>query len=493
MDSAAASIPEADPLDLDSADRLETLAQQLDRLPTELPDSYFQAVAMDELARAAAHKVAQLIVEGMEAADRAEHLDPLTRNFLETAALDVRTSAHPLDELRSALRDSHGTARRVLRAALSAAQDALRKAPRKNELLDRAKTLREWGLDLSAAPPPRRWLLRQPDPSADGTTSHGWLPLGKVGIFAADGGTGKTFSLLQLALAVATGADWFGMHVVAPGKVWFGLAEEDEEECRRRIYYAAKAMGLTDAQVELALSRIVLAPLDGIDVGLLELDRGGNAVRTQRHADLLSMLERSAEEWRLLIFDPLQSWAGVSTDRDNESAGRVIRAFAAFTAAPGSPTVLIAHHTSQAGNQQGKADASSIRGATGLVNTARWAATMVPRKVAGTDVVELRIVKSNYSGKGGPVSLVRDPDNGALRAWSTMERRRREHELAKQAAAAMEERVLQAIRDGHHTAKASVRSAVKGNRDEVAAAIARLEKAGRITKPGKGEPYHVVE
>ncbi|MEM9194316.1 MAG: AAA family ATPase [Myxococcota bacterium] len=364
--------------------------------------------------------------------------------------------------------------------------------PKPDPLVEQARTLRDWGFDLDKPPPPRRWLLRAPDPETDGETTKGWLPLGKVGIVAADGGTGKTFALVQLAIACAIGADWFGMQVAKPGRVFIGLAEEDIEECQRRIYYAARSMSLTPTDVRRALDRVVIAPAEGIDVALLELDQGGNASRTPRHTVLLDILQRTDEPWSLLVFDPLQSWAGVSTDRDNEIAERVIRAFAAFTAAPGGPTVLIAHHTSQAGNQGGKADAASIRGATGLVNSARWAATLAARRIAGMDTVELRVVKSNYSSKGRAISLVRDADTGALRKWTPMERKRREAETSQAARADLEDRIIQAIKEGDYTSIDAIRGVVRGTRQEVNAAIGRLKKSGRIAHSKKGEPYSVT-
>lgn len=87
--------------------------------------------------------------------------------------------------------------------------------------------LKEARLDrfLNCDPPPRRWLLVD------------CLPLGKVGLLVAPGGTGKSQLALQLAIAVATGgslADWW--QVGEKGRVLALFAEEDEEELHRRVW-----------------------------------------------------------------------------------------------------------------------------------------------------------------------------------------------------------------------------------------------------------------
>ena len=78
---------------------------------------------------------------------------------------------------------------------------------------------------LTHDPPSRRWLLED------------CLPLGKVGLLVAPGGTGKSQLALQIAVAVATGgevADWW--QVGEKGRVLALFAEEDEEELHRRVW-----------------------------------------------------------------------------------------------------------------------------------------------------------------------------------------------------------------------------------------------------------------
>src|SRR6266852_3136438 len=110
---------------------------------------------------------------------------------------------------------------------------------------------------LQATPPPRKFLLR----TSDGT---GAFPAGKVGCLAAPGGAGKTKALMQLTVAVATGGTWLGPGgwKVEPGRVLFLLAEDDQDEAERTLYFAARAAGLTSTEdFDLIADNVDLIPL----------------------------------------------------------------------------------------------------------------------------------------------------------------------------------------------------------------------------------------
>jgi hypothetical protein len=288
------------------------------------------------------------------------------------------------------------------------------------------KTLGEWGTSwLSEQPPKRRWLLERKDESTNGRANPiGVLPMGKVGMLVAAGGVGKTMALAQLALAVATGREWFDAFITPSdgGRVLLALGEEDEDEVRRRMYNAARAMRLTDAHMKLAAERIVALPLAGTSVALTTTE-GRSTSETPTLTDLRKRLA-DGPGWSLLILDPLSRFAGCDTEKDNAAATRFIEAAESLTKAPGSPTVLLAHHTnkvSRAGDSE--ASASDARGASGLTDGARWAASLVR---SGDDRATFQVTKSNYALWGPPIVLVRDPDNGgALRAETRAEREAR--------------------------------------------------------------------
>lgn len=257
------------------------------------------------------------------------------------------------------------------------------------------RSLADAGIDLARHPPARTWLLKQ------GT--EGALPLGKCGVLAAGGGTGKTMALVQLALAVALGDEkvfWLDtFKVETPGDVLLALAEEDADEVHRRFYRAACAMGLDrNARAE-AAKRIVALPLAGTPVALTARDDDGNIGETPILEALRRRLHESGREWRLIVLDPLSRWAGDDTEKDNAAATRFVQAVETLVTVPGTPAVLVAHHSAKAAASEGEAN---VRGASGLVDGFRWAATLdrvtaeLPDggKLEG---VRWRLAKTNYT------------------------------------------------------------------------------------------------
>jgi hypothetical protein len=346
----------------------------------------------------------------------------------------------------------------------------------------------EW---LTVAPPPRKWLLERPDPDTDGATRRGVLARGKVGMFAGGGGVGKTMAAVQLAIAVATGRDWYGLTVATPGRVLLGLAEEDAEEIRRRLYYTALALGLDDTGRALARDRIVCLPLAGVPVALLESDAAGNPVETVTAHDLRHVLA-GEDGWALVILDPLARWAGLDAETDNAQATRFIECVESYTTAPGAPTVLLTHHTTKLSRREGDGAATAARGASALVDGARWVATLTPAKLGEADIARLEVVKSNYSALGAPVDLMRE-DDGTMRPLGTMERQAAEAVAKGARLREVEAKIMEAVSTGHYTSESALRSAVGAKMTIVQTALAGLKAAGRLAKQGRDAPFQVVE
>lgn len=280
---------------------------------------------------------------------------------------------------------------------------------------------REWPLlsmpadYLEARPDPPRWLLmRPPSKTASEREWKGFCRMGKVGVIAAPGGTGKTMAAVGLALAVATGRNWLrpgswkgpnkppnGIRVDTPGRVAVLLGEEDSEDIRRRLYYTGQLMGLDHEDRGRARDRLFLAGLAGMDVSLVDKDGGFDA----KLASLRRVLEaRAGEGWSLILVDPLSRFAGIGAETDNALATRFVQALEQLTSLPGNPAVLFIHHERKGGGD----GADAIRGSSALVDGARWALRLVPlmdpkdaRKrwtnKRGERAVKLELVKTNYT------------------------------------------------------------------------------------------------
>jgi hypothetical protein len=309
-------------------------------------------------------------------------------------------------------------------------------------LADLWKPIEGWGDWLNETPPKREWLLTG---NVDGSPDVGILPLGKVGLLAAAGSAGKSWLTTQLALAVATGGEWAGMKVATPGRVLLALGEEEAEEARRRLYFAAQAMGLDDNRRALAAKRIWLLPLAGRQVSLTGDQQssrgspsaffGGDSADglpvTPLFWELVGRLEEGSqspgfEPWRLVVLDPLSRFAGLEVETDSAQATRFIQAVERLTSpAAGKPTVLLTHHTNKASRREGQSSASDMaaataaRGSSALTDGVRWQASLEPfkRYQGAPELVVLNVVKNNYGRYPGETNLVRE-EHGALRVAS---------------------------------------------------------------------------
>jgi len=256
--------------------------------------------------------------------------------------------------------------------------------------------------------PARQWLLeRRRYQGYTEVDRIGYLPAGVVGLFVSPGGTGKTAALVQLALAVATGRDWLGHYVARPGKVLLVLGEETADEIARRTHAAAQALELGEADRQLAYANLVTLPAYGANAAFLSPQTGGGLCESPNHIEISKYLTANGP-WSLIALDPASRFMGIDDENDNAAATQFIRTLERLTQAPGSPTVLIAHHTSKGGivNEHSQA---SARGASAFVDGARWMVSLEKmrgiREPGGDErnLVLLRLHKSNY---GPPVSDV---------------------------------------------------------------------------------------
>lgn len=302
-----------------------------------------------------------------------------------------------------------------------AEEEARKQAEKDAQALAAAE--REWPLlsmpadYLEEKPDPPRWLLMRPPSKDAGEKSwKGFCRMGKVGVIAAPGGTGKTMAAVGLALAVSTGQNWLrpgvwsgrgphqipnGIRVDTPGRVAVLLAEEDGDDIRRRLFYTGKLMGLDPAARARARDRLFLAGLAGMDVSLVDKDGGFDA----KLANLRRVLKAKAGEgWSLILVDPLARFAGIGAETDNALATRFVQALEQLTSLPGNPAVLFIHHERKGGGD----GADAIRGSSALVDGARWALRLIPlmdpadrRKrwtsKRGERGVKLELVKTNYT------------------------------------------------------------------------------------------------
>lgn len=236
------------------------------------------------------------------------------------------------------------------------------------------------GAELLTEPlPPKKFIF-------DG---EGGLPRNIVGALGGESGISKSTSILQLCCSVASGVDCTGgmFAVASRAPVIAIFAEDERKHVARRIQRIRRKV-----ERELDLSALHIWPCGG-DARLVTRDRSGSIQPTKGFDELRQQV--AAIKPVLLILDSLSVTAGAA-ETSNEDAGTLISTLLPeYCRAGDECTVLvIAHTTKDSQSDKGKsADpekalakalaATSIRGASALVNNSRWAMTItaVPPKV----------------------------------------------------------------------------------------------------------------
>lgn len=269
--------------------------------------------------------------------------------------------------------------------------------------------------------PPRREYL-----FSAANTGAGIFPRGKVGMLAARGGSGKSYLLAQLAVAVATGTTWLGGSggwAAKQGRVLWLPAEEDEEEVMRRLHLACKVAGLLSNSLDLqtVCENITVIPLSGHDVALATQAEFGKSglPETERAADIRDLLREAVDKnqpFSLLLLDPMSRFSSADVEKDNAAATRFVQVLETFTAHEfDRPSVLLSHHVGKPHKDSTGSD--PIRGVTGIVDAVRWAALLSPRRhKEGPELLDLEVVKTNYARRPPILTLCRPDDwGGAMR------------------------------------------------------------------------------
>jgi RecA-family ATPase len=350
----------------------------------------------------------------------------------------------------------------------------------------------EW---LTEEPPAQVWLLKRWHKQRD----HGVFPRGRTGLLTATGGVGKTYALIQLALAVASGGFWFEtFRAVEAGHVCLALAEEDVDEARRRIWRACNALALSREQRQEIASRIHVLPLAGVSVALTWSPEKGMIVASAVASELKAELEARGVDWALIIIDPLSRWASGGIEADNEAATRFCQVVETLATVRGKPAVLLAHHSSKTSAKDGASDA---RGVTGIRDGFRWQASMDPLEENGLHGVLLRNRKSNYSLPFDELVLVRNTEpgiEGTLRLAFDAEAAQLHSKSKKGSGEDFEERLLRALRSmGKARVKRDLVELTEGEDKKLYAALNTLLSSGRVVRDNEGwlvaAPYPAAE
>lgn len=263
--------------------------------------------------------------------------------------------------------------------------------------------------DLSTAPPKRRWFL------SDLRTGAKVVAAGKAFSVLADGGVGKSFLALQLAVSAALEVPFLDtFSVETPGRTALVLGEDDLEDVHDRLYRICNALGLGKAERTQVGERVAIVPAVGLlSTNLITADRYGKAQPAAFLNDLIELLNAEATaggfEWACVTIDPLARFAGPGVETDNNMATQFVAAVESIsTSVRGRPTVLVTHHTAKVENRA--RSAGEGRGVSGIRNGIRAVFSMIPADAAEIRGVLIEHTKRNLTRRAAPLWLVRLED-----------------------------------------------------------------------------------
>ena len=282
----------------------------------------------------------------------------------------------------------------------------------KAEILDSKFNIKSYAIrNLVNSPLEIEWLVDQ------------FIPLAKNGVLAAPGGCGKSMSLLQLSLAIATGGTWWGKKILKRGSSAIFCAEDDLSEVHRRIDSLDPDGKRFDSPYD-----VYVIPVPEMKEPLILLREEGLTPEAREITEEL----KSIPNLVMVAFDPLQAFTTGSVSSSNEVSQLWGSYCANISARLGVATITI-HHLNKGALTNDSDDAMShraeVRGASAIIDSARWCAVMwvsdeetCERICAeqGMDydrmsVVKAALVKSNSGGVDYTTkTLIRRPEQAAL-------------------------------------------------------------------------------
>jgi phage/plasmid primase-like uncharacterized protein len=261
--------------------------------------------------------------------------------------------------------------------------------------------LHVWSADrYRGEPPPVDYLV------------EGGFSLGKPSLYAAMGGAGKGYSILDLALKVATDqyknsfCEAFGGRVMTGGSAVIFAAEDCRDEIHRRLNTLDPDGRRFDYP-----DRLIVVPFP--DAGgcpsFMQQCRGGKLEMTdefKRICDNLAKIDRL----KMIAFDPISPMFpfDLSKPEYGQAAATPFCTLAAGTGA----AVIATHHMRKNGDITNIAEArEAIRGSSSLVDGLRLAYAMWPEKEdnarklckkLGEDYEQMKVILGAVVKKNGP-------------------------------------------------------------------------------------------
>jgi hypothetical protein len=233
------------------------------------------------------------------------------------------------------------------------------------------------------------------------------IPKGEVGFVAGAGGVGKSFFVIELAMAVATQRPFLNIFDVSPkgGKVLLIMGETSPIGLKRRFhtisnYFLDLSHGRSEKErfredLKANFRHLCLAG----DIKTLVKEDGRPSTWQQELVNTL----KSEESWSLIIVDPMSRFMGADTEQDASAATKFIQTIEGLTKGiPGEPTVIITAHTNKSSREKESIfslGGNSMRGSSALFDGCRFGFMLVHINTEEEKLIENLGQISTFNGK----------------------------------------------------------------------------------------------
>lgn len=276
-------------------------------------------------------------------------------------------------------------------------------------------------LPLSAM---RDWRALAAEP-LDFVFDEGHMLASTFALIAAPGGAGKSYLALQLGLSVALGREIIpGFSPTRQGPVLLCFGEDNEHVVSRRLDAICHTFDIGPGEIDRAIADERLQFICGRRARLLDFRIPSAPQLTPAHAELKKRCW--ANEYRLVVVDPVIKWAGLPNENDNAAQELAASALIELADETVTGVCIGVHHANKAAPRTGDTSQTASRGGSALPDASRWMAVL---SEVGTDtvakaglnpeeteLVRLTFGKNSYgpTRRGRPLFLER-VEGGALR------------------------------------------------------------------------------
>lgn len=266
----------------------------------------------------------------------------------------------------------------------------------------------------------------QPKPAAQRWVWENYIPERKVTRLDGDGGVGKSFIALLLAVCTALGILCFGVPTVRRPVIFYS-AEDDEEDLRARLAWICHHLGVALEDLHGWLHILDVTDADPVLFTRRRVDGVERGETTAGYSRLRRFVQAIGGAPLLIVDNASDTFDGDEINRAQQR--RFVRELVALVKQTGGAVLILGHVNKQTATAGAKAKGTAnYSGSTAVNNSVRSRIFML-RTDAG--LIELRHEKSNRPSGLQPPLLLRWEKGDIPRRIDAAEIRRAEEDPAR--------------------------------------------------------------